>query len=287
MKTSIEKLEKHKREELIQILEVILNIWKNYIKPEYIIIFWDYIKNNKNIINLVREWDTLVEYKTIIQILVITRKPAQEKNMTLSREIMSKIKNIKEIKSAVNIIIQDIYSFNDWIEQKMYFYLNILNEWIMLYNSGRFKLKQAKSIWIEEIKQIQKDDFGHMYEIACEFIKDYKNAYNRASYKLSLFYLHQSVEFLLTCYLLVKVWYKPKTHDIDILYTKIKEQTKEFNYWFDLKNENYYFEILRWAYINSRYNKDYVVNRQDILFLEIKVLSLRELVRKECIKLIK
>jgi len=34
-------------------------------------------------------------------------------------------------------------------------------------------------------------------------------------------------------------------------------------------------------------NRDYVVNRQDILFLEIKVLSLRELVRKECIKLIK
>lgn len=125
-----------------------------------------------------------------------------------------------------------------------------------------------------------------MYEIATEFIKDYRNAYNRKSYKLSLFYLHQASEFLLSCYLLIKVWYKPKTHDLEILYSQVKKETREFNNWFDLKTEEYYFELLRNSYISSRYNKDYLVKNRDILFLEIKVFYLREIVRKECVKLI-
>jgi hypothetical protein len=97
-------------------------------RPEMIIVFGDYIKNEKINTNLVREGDILVEYNTIIEIFIITRKPAQEKNMSLSRNIISALKNEKTINLPVNIIIENIFSFNQALEEKRYFYLDLIRE---------------------------------------------------------------------------------------------------------------------------------------------------------------
>ncbi len=284
MKENITHLNINKQEEINRILKIILKIGKNHIKPEMIILFWDYVKWNTLLNNLVKEWDQTVEYNTIIQILVITKKPTQEKNMRLSREIISQIKNDKKIINSTNIIIEDIFSFNQWISESRYFYLDIIREWILLYDSKKYKIWQTKKLTKIDIKQIQKEDFEAWYAIAKEFYTDYINAFERKSYKIAIFYLHQASELFITCYLLVKTWYKPKTHDLEILYSKLKEQTKLFNDWFDLEieEENYYFEILRWAYIDSRYKKNYYVKLKDLLFLANKVIELRDKVKNLC-----
>lgn len=278
---TISILKENKQQEITNILKIILELWKSYIKPEMVILFGDYIRDNNTINNIVREWDQIVDYKTVIQILVITKKPTQEKNMRLSREITSKIKCNRNITSLVNIIIEDIFSFNQAVKESRYFYLDILNEWILLYDSEKYKIKDTKKLNELERKQIQKEDFEAWFSIASEFHIDYINAFERKSYKMAIFYLHQSTELFITCYLLVKTWYKPKTHDIDILYSKLKEQTTSFNYWFDLerKNDINCFEILRGAYINSRYKKAYSIKLKDLLFLANKVIELRDKVR--------
>ena len=289
MKTNIKILENSKQQEINKVLKIILEIWKEYIKPEMVILFGDYIKWDNTINNLVKEWDQIVEYKTVIQILIITKKPTQEKNMRLSREITSKIKCNRSITSPVNIIIEDIYSFNQWIKESRYFYLDILNEGILLHDSEKYKIRDTKKLNQTEIKQIQKEDFEAWFSIASEFYIDYINAFERKSYKMAIFYLHQATELFITCYLLVKTWYKPKTHDIEILYSKLKEQTKFLNHWFDLEKQNDIncFEILRWAYIDSRYKKGYEVKLKDLLFLANKVIELRDKIKNLCNKEIK
>lgn len=286
MKTSLNILEKSKQQEINKILELIFDIWKDFIKPEIIILFGDYICWNNDINNLVKEWNQVLEYKTIIQILLITKKPTQEKNMRLSREIISKIKNTKDIINPVNIIIEDIFSFNQWIKESRYFYLDILNDWILLYDSEKYKIKEIKKLNNNEIKKIQKDDFNNWFIIANEFFIDYKNAFERKSYKIAIFYLHQSSELFITCYLLVKTWYKPKTHDLDILYSKLKEQTNYLNYWFDLSldKEIRYFEILRSAYIDSRYKKNYIIDLDDLLFIANRIIQLRDKIKWLCLQ---
>lgn len=286
MNNDLKVLEVSKQQEVVKILQIILEIWKDYIKPEMVILFGDYIKWNNAINNLIREWDQIVEYKRVIQILIITKKPTQEKNMRLSREITSKIKCNKNVTNPVNIIIEDIYSFNQGIKESRYFYLDILNEGILLYDSEKYKIRDTKKLNQIEIKQIQKEDFEAWFSIASEFYIDYINAFERKSYKMAIFYLHQATELFITCYLLVKTWYKPKTHDIDILYSKLKEQTTFLNYWFDLemKNDINCFEILRWAYIDSRYKKDYNIKLKDLLFLANKVIELRDKVKVLCNK---
>lgn len=272
-----------KGEELKNILDVILSIWANYILPEFIYTFWEYVKNEEVFINIVKEWDQVVNYLEIINILIITRSPWKKKHSQLYRKINSLIKNEIKIKSPVNILIEDIYSFNEWVKEWRYFYLEIINNWVLLYNSWKFKIRKAKDISKEELREIQKEDFNSWFEIANEFFIDYKNAFLRESYRMAIFYLHQTVESLMTCYLLVKEWYKPKTHDLEVLYSKLKSHSKKFNNFFDLEKEDHYFYFLKDSYISSRYMKKYHVNKNVLLFIEERVCLLKDIVEKLCL----
>jgi hypothetical protein len=60
--------------------------------------------------------------------MVITKKPTQEKNFRLSKEINEKIEKDTEIKSHFNIIIEDIHHVNKMLEESRYFYIDIKNE---------------------------------------------------------------------------------------------------------------------------------------------------------------
>ncbi len=283
MLKNIEKLDEYKKKEIKQVLDIILKIGKKDLNPEKIIVYWDYIKQNHITSNLVREWDILVDYTSVLKIFIVTRKTAQEKNLTISRNILSTIKNEKNIRSEVNIIVEDRYSFNKWLKEKRYFYLDIINNGEVIYDSWKIKNFKKEIISEDEIKKIKKQDFSHFFNLSWQFILDYKNAVDRKCYKLAIFYLHQVAELLITCYLLVKIWYKPKTHDLEILYTKLKQESNSFNNWFNLQKEEYYFELLRWAYINSRYKLNYSIEKKDLDVLYRKTKKLSENIKKQCL----
>lgn len=284
MKKDINFLNIDKQNELFLLTEIIKNCWNKTLFAEQIIVFWEYISHNEHIPNLVQEWEQRIRYSEQLDILVITKKPSPEKNMKLLREITWKIKSVKEISSFVNILVEDIYSFRQWIKEWQYFYLEILTSWILLYDTGKYHIKTNPYLTKDDIYAIKKEDFFAWSEIAEEFFIDYQNAFQRESFQMAIFYLHQCVELSMTCYLIVKTWYKPKTHDLEILYSYLKTHSQKFNNFFDLSLEDNYFQLLRWAYINSRYNKKYQVKREELEFIEKKVIFLKECVKKLCLQ---
>lgn len=284
MKKDINFLNIEKQNELFLLTEIIKNCWDKSLCVEQIIVFWKYISENESIPNFVQEWEQRIRYSEQLDILVITKKPSPEKNMKLLREITWKIKSVKEISSFVNILVEDIYSFRQWIKEWQYFYLEILTSWILLYDTGKYKIKTNPDLTKEDIYTIKKEDFFAWSEIAEEFFIDYQNAFQRKSFQMAIFYLHQCVELSMTCYLIVKTWYKPKTHDLEILYSYLKTHSQKFNDFFDLSLDDNYFQLLRWAYINSRYNKKYQVKREELEFIESKVIFLKECVKKLCLQ---
>lgn len=100
----------------------------------------------------------------------------------------------------------------------------------------------------------------------------------------SVFQLHQATERYITSYLLVKTWYRPKTHDIETLYKLMLKLDSKFENWFDLNNcdEKEKLELLRKAYVEARYDDSYKITKEELEFLEKKVLVLRDLVEKLC-----
>jgi HEPN domain-containing protein len=92
---------------------------------------------------------------------------------------------------------------------------------------------------------------------ANEFFIDAGNAINRGGNKNAVFYLHQSAERYIPCLLLVQTGYRPKEHAME----KLLRQAAGIDPRYDsiipnnIKEEKNLFELLRRAYVNSRYGK--------------------------------
>jgi len=281
MKSSISHIPEDKQEELLKIVEIIKKSSKGIIWVEKIILFWSYARGDFVVRDLVSDWHNTLEYKSDFDIFVITRKPAQELNMRLSNEISHAISENKKLNTYVWVIIEDIYHVNSRLEENRYFYLDIKREWILLYDSWKCKLKSARELTRKEQLEIKKEDYSMWRDSAGEFFIDYQNAKTRWSYKIAVFYLHQATERYITAFLLVKTGYKPKSHDLKVLYTKIVEENDKFDNWFKPWEENY-FELLRKAYVDSRYSKEYKILKEELVFLEDKIMWLKSLVERLC-----
>jgi len=287
MKTETKHIPEHQQEQLKKVVDIIKETTYKNIWAEMIILFWSYARGDFVVRDVVSEWWGTRVYESDIDIMVITKKPTQEKNLRLSMEINEKIE--KDYELEWHFTIEDIGHVNKMLEESRYFYIDIKNEWILLYDSKKYPLNWVKNIDGERRKEIQKEDFNMWFEDAKIFFWHYKFDFKNWDYKIGAFHLHQTTEKLMTAYLLVKTGYKPKTHDLEVIYRKIKEENTLFDTLFDLSNEkeNYHFELLRKAYIEARYSKTYKITQEESKFLEDKILLMIALVEKLCLEELK
>ena len=78
--------------------------------------------------------------------------------------------------------------------------------------------------------------------------------------------------------------YGLKEHDLEFLLGKCKLHTLELAKVFprDTEEEERLFELLKRAYVEARYNDDFIVTKSDIDALTPKVEQLRDITKKIC-----
>jgi uncharacterized protein len=98
------------------------------------------------------------------------------------------------------------------------------------------------------------------------------------------FELHQATELLYACLILVYNDYKPKTHDLEKLDRQVCKLDVRFKTVFPrvTEEEERLFQLLKKAYIESRYTLDFKVTREDMKHLSERVKILKELTEKAC-----
>jgi hypothetical protein len=84
--------------------------------------------------------------------------------------------------------------------------------------------------------------------------------------------------------LLVFTDYRPKTHDIAVLGGAASQVDKKLREVFprNTEEEKYTFELLKRAYVDARYNKNYSITLEELTYLASRIPLLRELVEKLC-----
>ena len=286
MKDLISHLPEDKQRELFRIVELIHASVQKGMKIEMIILFGSYARGDFVEKDVVQEGNALFEYRSDFDLLVVTRKPVQEKNMRLSRAISDVVRKDDTLLTPVSVLVEDIYHINARLAENRYFYLDIKKEWIVLFDSGKCVLWEAEDLSFEEKIALQKEDFSVRFEWWKEFFAWYENFVAREYWNGAAFMLHQSTERFMTAYLLVKTSYKPKTHDLQILYEQLQSLHEGFAWWFDLTwwsdTETKHFDLLKKAYVDARYSRDYVISKDELLFLAEKVLQLESLIKTLC-----
>jgi len=279
MKKSLAHLPAHKQEELKQIANV-LSKEKNV---TMVILFGSYARGDW-VEHKYKKGHITYEYQSDFDILVIAQKLWNEQSRDVERELLKRIREIKGVKTWVNLILHSIGYVNGRLSSGQYFFVDIKKEGVSLFDRKKHKLKRIGKLSPKQRLGDAKRDFKVWLKSADEFFISYEMVLKKRFYKNAAFTLHQATERLYTTVLLVFTHYKPKLHDIE----KLGQQAAALNPAFlkifpkGTKKEKRLFDLLKRAYVDARYEESYKIKKSELEYLGKKVKKLQALTKKLC-----
>ncbi|WP_138475816.1 HEPN domain-containing protein [Dyadobacter bucti] len=279
MKTTLSHLPDHKQEELKTLTKIIIE----KVPAEMVILFGSHARGD-----WVEDFQEHTEYVSDYDILVITkdRKSAKDDKKWWD---LNKIINSNDEQTSVTIIHHSIGFVNDKIERNEYFFVDILKEGIMLFDSGKFKFSEPKNMSSEERQKKAENSFEQWFKSASRFLEGFEMYFQKGEsdseyYKEAVFLLHQATERFYVTILLVFTDYKPKIHDIEKLGNQVEKLHSAFGTVFpkSTPEEKRLFELLKKAYIDARYEMHYKIEKAELVYLSERVKLLKELTERIC-----
>jgi HEPN domain-containing protein/predicted nucleotidyltransferase len=281
MKTNLDILPKDKQEELHRVVEII----REEFKPEMIILFGSHARGNWVEDAYIGEDGNYYKYRSDFDIYVLMHSHDDARKVNRRKSLRDKLR--AEIRTPVQIISDNLHYFNSCLKEGRYFFTDIKEEGILLYDSGMIKLVEPRKLTVEQRIELAEEYFQEWFESANEFFISFQANFDRGSYKLAAFELHQAVECFYSTVLLVLTNYKPKGHDLEEYGALTASQEPVFNSVFlrDNEEDERRFELLQKAYVNARYNKkNYNITKEDLECLAERVKKLRVLTEEVCKK---
>jgi uncharacterized protein len=279
MKKALSHLPTHKREELKKITSIITG----KVDVEMIILFGSYARGNW-VENTYTEGHITYEYKSDYDILVVVKEKADANRLNLWRHVEAVIHHTRTIKTWATLIVHGLNEVNRELSMGQYFFTDIKKEGVLLYDSKRFRLARARKLSPEERKQTAQQDFNYWFRSSRSFLIDFGHAFKRRDYCKAAFELHQATERFYITTLLVFTHYKPKEHDISTLGKQVNNLDPRFFSVFprSTPEEERLFDLLKRAYIDARYKREYRITKKELEYLAGRVRKLQRLTRGIC-----
>ncbi len=283
MKRTTRFLPPRKRQDLQQLTALICEQVK---QVEMIILFGSYAKNKYVDYDQRVEFGTPTYYMSDYDIVILTRKPIGAIESSLYEKIKDKFFENKNrpFHTHPQFVNYGIDEFNYALSKAHYFETEIKRDGVVLFDSGTYKLARRRKFDYTEIRDRAQKYFDDKFGRAMSFLIDVPHPANRSDYKQASFYLHQSTENLLRTIPMVFILYGHKSHNLSELMNAVKKYTTEIFEVFprDTPEEKRLFDLLQRAYIESRYNPDFEITKEDIDALIPKVERLRNIVDTVC-----
>ena len=283
MKRSTRFLPPRKRQDLQQLAELIR---ENVKQVEMIILFGSYAKNKYVDYDQRIEFGTPTYYMSDYDIVILTRKPIGAVESSLYEKIKDKFFENKNrpFHTRPQFVNYGIDDFNYALTKAHYFETEIKRDGVILYDSGAYKLARRRKLDYTEIRDRAQKYFDDKFGRANDFLDGVKFYYDTNRFLMASFHLHQSAENFLRTIPMVFILYGHKSHDLSELMNAAKKHTTEIFKAFprDTEEEKRLFDLLQRAYIESRYNPDFEITKEDIDALIPKVERLRNIVDTVC-----
>jgi len=280
MRKSLSKLPKYKQEELKLIVKIIR---QQFPSAHMIILFGSYARDQWQE-EIYTEGHITYEYISDFDILVLTRLKKTAHNHAKQSRVDNLILLNKAIKTPVSVIYHSIGQVNYRLKEGQYFFSDIKKEGIALYDTGKLKLERRRKLSPQKRKQIAEEDFKQWFASAKVFYKQFEYALADRNNKEAAFLLHQATERFYSAVLLVFTGYRPKCHNIETLGRKVSGCDAAFLKVFPraTKEQDERFKLLKKAYIDARYKKDYRITKKQLEYLAERVRKLQRLTNRIC-----
>lgn len=283
MKKSVTFLSDKKQADLKQLVELV----RRHVKDVgMIILYGSYARNTYVDYDQRVEFGVPTYFMSDYDIVILTRKDIGAIQYSLYSKIKKQFFEDKNrpFHTKPQFINYGIDDFNYALKKAHYFETEIKREGIILYDSGEYKLERRRKLNFEEIGARAQKYFDDKFNTAIDYYNGVGFYCGNGRHKTASFHLHQAAEHALRTIELVFTLYSPKEHDLEELMDRCKRFTTEIFKAFprDTPEEERLFDLLQRAYVESRYNPDFEITKQDIDALLPKVEQLRDIVERVC-----
>ena len=272
MRTSLEALPFKKQQQLAALVELI----RSEVAVEMIILFGSHARG---------DWvqDPVGGYFSDFDVLVVVEKPGTVERYKLWSTIEDRAERLLQ-PATLSLIVHDIEDVNQQLEKGFYFFSDVKQEGIMLYDSQRFTLADAKKLSPAERRDYADSCFVEWFGSASRFYDIFEFSKNSDALKEAAFLLHQATERYYHTVLLVFTAYKPKTHNLETLGKRCADLHPDLRGVFpqDTPQEARLFKLLKAAYVDARYKTSYTVSKQELEIIAGWVRELSARVQRVC-----
>lgn len=190
----------------------------------------------------------------------------------------------KRIGTPVNFIVHSLTDVNKQLKRGRPCFVDIVRDGIALYEAPDHPFEQPKALPPEEALAEAKASFEHWFPLAVHAQRVAKISRVDAVPRDAAFLLHQAVERLYHCTLLVLTLYSPKSHKLNFLRSQAERIAPTLiDAWpHDTRSAQRCFELLRRAYVDARYSPHYKISDDELEWLIERVAVLQTLVHEVC-----
>lgn len=281
MKKSVSYLPKRKQEDLIFLVR---EINKRLPQAEMIILYGSYATGKFVEYDERVEFGVPTSFMSDYDILVVTSGVSDKKAGNVLDNIEDIYYKDPDNQTPVQFINDDIKTLNRQLEEGRYFYTQVKQEGIVLYDSNKFKLARRRKLNFKEIQQQAQEYFDDKFKNATDFLGFTDDAIRKDNYKMASFMLHQASENFYYSIRLAFTLRSNKQHNLAKLSASVKRHSEELAKIFprNTAEEKRLFTLLKDAYVEARYNPNFLVTKEDIDALLPKVELLRDITKKIC-----
>jgi uncharacterized protein len=294
MKTDLDHLPPQKQRELERVVQLIFeefddafalakHEWKKAGRILKVVLYGSYARGT-----WVDEPHTAKGYQSDYDLLIIVNDKRLVDRIKywdkLDERLMREFGVTKTLKTPVNFIVHTLQEVNDGLAHGRYFFMDVKQDGVALYQSDDTELHTPKPKTPEQAIAMAQEYFDEWIPSATDFADSAAHLIGKGRYKRAAFLLHQTSESLYHCVLLVCTFYTPHVHNLGFLRTQAERIDPRLTYVWprDTRKDRAMFEKLKEAYVKARYSKHYRVSEDEIEWLVEQVEELGRVVHKIC-----
>lgn len=283
MKRSLKYLPAEKQRDLRQLIQIIREEIRDVVM---IILYGSYARNTYTDYDQKIEYGVKTYFMSDYDIMIVTEQRMGNNEHAVYARILRRFFENKawEIHTHPQFINESISELNKALDKSRYFYTDIKKDGVMLYDNREYKLTRRRKLNYVEIAEMAQEYFDDKFPFANRFFANAKRDRLDDELRMSAFNLHQATENYLRTIPMVFILYGYKEHDLSFLMNECKKHTLEIYKAFpqDTEEERRLFKLLQDAYVQARYNKNFMVTVADIDAIISKIELLRDITEKVC-----
>jgi uncharacterized protein len=290
MKTSVGHLPENKQRELSRVIDILHEEFEDALAggtAEFkkkgrilkIILFGSYARGD-----WVDEPHTKKGYRSDFDMLIIVNNRKLTDLATYWQKAQDRLLRDRGVKTLTNFIVHSRREVNGALREGQYFFTDIRNEGIVLYELDDEPLAEPKPLTPQDAWKAATGHFTEHFPFAVGLMDSVHMQIEKGRYKIAAFELHQAVEHAYSTVLLVLTNYGPASHNLNFLRSLAEGKDRRLTDAWPRDQHRYaaWFNTLNEAYVKARYSKHYEISEEALMWLSGRAALLHDLVERIC-----